>query len=241
MNVLSENVSNQRLNLSQVKPNILVISSHAESSRLIQKGLDQSGYQITLADTAFNGYSIVLQKTLDLIILDWPLMGLSAIEFCQYIRSNAYKMPIIVLTEEGQMGDRIACLDAGADDCLVKPIHCEELAAKLRAHLRRMGYSRSEKLIYADLVLDLLAKDATRSGHYISLTAREFDLLEYFMRHPKQVVTRTQILNRVWGEDFVGFSNVIEVYVRSLRRKLEECHSKRLIHTIRGSGYILRE
>ena len=220
---------------------ILVIISDIALAHLIRLELERDSYSVRLAYDGVSGFVAVQEEYPDLIILDWALAGLSAIEFCQYLRSNSYKTPVIMLTEMAQVGDRIAGLNSGADDCLSKPFQIDELRAKIRAHFRRMGHEGVHVLRFSDLVMDVNARDVRRDGKSIHFTAREFDLLEYFMRHPNQVLTRSQILGQVWGTDFEGESNVVEVYIRNLRQKLEQYHAKRLIQTMRGVGYVLRD
>ena len=169
------------------------------------------------------------------------LPGLTGVEVCRRLRATGNKMPIILLTAKDEVGDRVAGLDAGADDYVVKPFSIEELLARIRAHLRRTQEADVDLLQFEDLSLHRLTREVFREKRGIVLTAKEFDLLEYLLSHPRQVVTREQLLEKVWGYDFMGDSNIIEVYVRYLRLKLEEHNEKRLIHTVRGVGYALRE
>ena len=150
-------------------------------------------------------------------------------------------MPILMLTAKDTTQDRVQGLDAGADDYLVKPFELDELLARVRALLRRTQTERVQVLTFADLTLDTSTRQAIRKGRVISLTAKEYDLLELFMRHPRQVLTREMIFDRVWGYDFGGESNVLDVYIRYLRQKLENGGEMRLLHTVRGVGYVLRE
>jgi DNA-binding response OmpR family regulator len=150
-------------------------------------------------------------------------------------------VPVILLTAKDEVSDRVAGLDAGADDYVVKPFSIEELLARVRAHLRRTYEDNPDLLQFSDLALNRRTREVFRNGRSIELTAKEFDLLDYLLAHPRQVITRDQILEKVWGYDFMGDSNIIEVYVRYLRLKLEEKGEKRLIQTVRGVGYVLRE
>ncbi|MFW5779624.1 MAG: winged helix-turn-helix domain-containing protein, partial [Coleofasciculus sp.] len=177
----------------------------------------------------------------DLLILDWMLPGVSGLEICRRLRSTGDKMPIILLTAKDEVSDRVAGLDAGADDYVVKPFSLEELLARVRAHLRRNQEEDPETIQFADLSLNHSTREVYRGDRLIELTAKEFDLLDYLLSHPRQVLTRDQILERVWGYDFMGDSNIIEVYVRYLRLKLEANGEKRLVQTVRGVGYVLRE
>jgi len=169
------------------------------------------------------------------------LPGLSGVEVCRRLRATGNKVPVILLTARDEVSDRVAGLDAGADDYLVKPFSIEELLARVRAHLRRTQEVDLDVLQFEDLSLNRRTREVFRGKRAIELTAKEFDLLDYLLSHPRQVYTRDQILERVWGYDFGGDSNIIEVYVRYLRLKLEENNEKRLIHTVRGVGYVLRE
>jgi DNA-binding response OmpR family regulator len=167
--------------------------------------------------------------------------GLTGVELCRRLRSTGIKVPVILLTAKDEVGDRVTGLDAGADDYLVKPFSIEELLARIRAHLRRTQETDTDVLQFEDLSLNRRTREVHRGQRSIELTAKEFDLLQYLMSHPRQVFTREQILENIWGYDFLGDSNIIEVYVRYLRLKLEQDSEKRLIHTARGVGYSLRE
>ena len=168
------------------------------------------------------------------------LPGIDGIEVCQRLRANS-SVPILMLTAKDALNDRIDGLDSGADDYMVKPFQLEELLARIRAVLRRTEQDRAPILSFADITLDTTTREASRGSNTIPLTAKEYDLLELFMRHPNQVMTREVIFDRVWGYDFGGESNVLDVYIRYLRQKLEENSAPRLLHTIRGIGYVLRE
>lgn len=222
-------------------PDIVIISGDIAMAHLLRLELEKSQSTVHLIYDGVSGFSQLNHQLPRLIVLDWSLPGVSALEFCQYIRAYSYQTIVLVLTEQNRSGDRIAALEAGADDCLSKPFDLEELRAKVRAHLRRTERLTESRLRFSDVQLDAQAREVTRRQNVIDLTAKEFDLLEYFMRHPNQVLTRTQILEQVWGNDFSGTSNIVEVYVRSLRRKLEMPGTHRLIQTVRGVGYVLRE
>jgi len=175
------------------------------------------------------------------VILDWMLPGMDGLEVCHRLRQGG-SIPILMLTAKDTVQDRIQGLDAGADDYMVKPFNLDELLARVRALLRRTQPERVPVLKFADLSLDTGSRQATRGERSISLTAKEYELLELFLRHPKQVLTREVIFDRVWGYDFGGESNVLEVYIRYLRQKLEGGEGEiRLIHTVRGVGYVMRE
>jgi len=187
------------------------------------------------------GLTLARESSPDLAILDWMLPGLSGVEICRRLRATGNSIPVILLTAKDEVSDRVAGLDAGADDYVIKPFSIEELLARIRAHLRRNQEPDQDILQFEDLNLNRRTRQVYRGKKLIELTAKEFDLLEYLLSHPRQVFTREQILERVWGYDFMGDSNIIEVYIRYLRLKLEENNEKRLIYTVRGVGYALRE
>ncbi|MER3433560.1 MAG: DNA-binding response regulator [Leptolyngbya sp. ERB_1_1] len=219
---------------------ILLVEDEVKLARFVQLELDSEGYQVTLAHDGMTGLSIARESMPNLAILDWMLPGLSGLELCRRLRSTGSKIPVILLTAKDEVGDRIAGLDAGADDYVVKPFSIEELLARVRAHLRRTQETHDDLLQFEDLTLDRGTREVYRGDRLLELTAKEFELLEYLLSRPRQVFTRDQILEQIWGYDFGGDSNIIEVYVRYLRLKLEENQEKRLIHTVRGVGYTLR-
>jgi DNA-binding response OmpR family regulator len=223
-----------------MKMHILLVEDEVPLARFIELELSAEGYQISVAHNGIAGLTLARESTPDLAILDWMLPGLSGLELCRRLRSTGSKIPIILLTAKDEVSDRVAGLDAGADDYVVKPFSIEELLARIRAHLRRTNEPNSDLLKFEDLSLNRSTREVFRGQRSIELTAKEFDLLEYLLNHPRQVLTRDQILEKVWGYDFMGDSNIIEVYIRYLRLKLEENSEKRLIHTIRGVGYTLR-
>ena len=220
---------------------ILVVEDEAKLARFIELELGYEGYQVSVASDGLSGLTALRETNPDLAILDWMLPGLSGLEICRRLRSTNNKVPVILLTAKDEVGDRVAGLDAGADDYVVKPFSIEELLARVRAHLRRTHEEDPEILQFGELTLNRRAREVTRGDRQIELTAKEFDLLEYLIAHPRQVLTRDQILDKVWGYDFMGDSNIIEVYIRYLRLKLEANNEKRLIQTMRGVGYVLRD
>lgn len=220
---------------------ILVIEDEAKLAHFIELELKYEGYEVKVALDGFNGLTSARETRPDLVILDWMLPGISGLEICRRLRDTQDKVPIILLTAKDEVSDRVAGLDAGADDYMVKPFSVEELLARVRAHLRRNQEDDPNQLQFADLTLNRSTREIYRGDRAIELTAKEFDLLEYLLSHPRQVLTRDRILERVWGYDFMGDSNIIEVYVRYLRLKLEANQETRLIHTVRGVGYVLRE
>ncbi len=219
---------------------ILIIEDDEAIVKVLRRGLAYEGYQVDAALDGETGLSMARDHNPDLVILDWMLPGMDGLEVAQRMRSVS-NVPILILTAKDTISDRVQGLDSGADDYMVKPFELDELLARVRALLRRTQQDRAPVLNFADLALDTSTRQATRQGRVISLTAKEYDLLELFMRHPRQVLTREVIFDRVWGYDFGGESNVLDVYIRYLRQKLEAEGEPRLIHTVRGVGYVLRE
>ena len=219
---------------------ILLVEDEVKLARFIELELGSEGYRVSVVHDGMTGLSMVRESEPDLAILDWMLPGLTGVELCRRMRSTGIKVPVILLTARDEVRDRVTGLDAGADDYLVKPFSIEELLARIRAHLRRTQETDSDLLQFEDLSLNRRTREVHRGQRSIELTAKEFDLLQYLMSHPRQVFTRDQILENIWGYDFLGDSNIIEVYVRYLRLKLEQENEQRLIHTARGVGYSLR-
>jgi DNA-binding response OmpR family regulator len=220
---------------------IIIVEDEAKLARFIELELSYEGYKITVANDGLTGLTAIRDSNPDLIILDWLLPGLTGLEVCRRLRTTGSKTPIILLTAKDDVSDRVAGLDAGADDYLVKPFSIEELLARIRAHLRRTHDDETDLLRFEDLSLNRQTREVFRGERPIELTAKEFDLLDHLMAHPRQVITRDRILEEVWGYDFMGDSNIIEVYIRYLRLKLEAEGEKRLIQTVRGVGYVLRD
>ena len=218
---------------------VLVVETDSQLAQLMAQELGCEGYQISLTEDGISGLLAARQTNPHLIILGWTLSGISCLEFCHRLRSTYNNVPIIVLTHEGQVSQRVMGLDAGASDCLSKPFAIEELIARVRAHLRQEP-KEAHLLQFEQLVLDRKARQVHYHHQEIELTAKEFNLLDYLMRHPNQVLTRDQILENVWGYEIFTTSNVIEVCIRTLRIKLEAQGVKQLIHTVRGVGYVLR-
>ncbi|NJO80732.1 MAG: response regulator transcription factor [Cyanobacteria bacterium RM1_2_2] len=220
---------------------ILLVEDEERLARFIELELSSEGYNISVAHDGLTGLTMVREAPPDLLILDWMMPGMTGLEVCRRLRATGSKIPVILLTAKDEVSDRVAGLDAGADDYVVKPFSIEELLARVRAHLRRNHEENPDLLQFDDLTLNRRTREVFRNGRTIELTAKEFDLLDYLISHPRQVITRDQILEKVWGYDFMGDSNIIEVYVRYLRLKLEENGEKRLIQTVRGVGYVLRD
>ncbi len=219
---------------------ILIIEDDEAILKFLRRGLAYEGYQVDTAAEGQSGLSLALDNQYDLIVLDLMLPGIDGLEVCRRLRAGG-PVPILILTAKDQVTDRIQGLDLGADDYMTKPFNLDELLARIRALLRRAQPSRPQVLRFADLSLDTGTRQASRVDRVISLTAKEYELLELFLRHPRQVLTREVIFDRVWGYDFGGESNIIEVYIRYLRQKLESDDEPRLLHTVRGMGYVLRE
>lgn len=223
---------------------ILIVEDDERIANMLRRGLIFEGYEADVAHTGTDGLAKARDRMPELVILDLMLPEMDGMEVCRRLRA-AGDVPILMLTAKDAIGDRVAGLDAGADDYLSKPFAFEELLARVRALLRRAVNRQTsttpEVLRFLDLELDTGTRQARRGAKVIDLTAKEYDLLHLFLRHPRQVLTRDQIFDDVWGYDFGGESNIIEVYVRYLRMKLEDDELSRLIHTARGVGYVLRE
>jgi two-component system response regulator MprA len=223
---------------------ILVVDDDQAVRDSLRRSLAFNGYDVELAGDGLAALESIARNRPDAVVLDVMMPRLDGLEACRRLRSAGEDLPILVLTARDAVSDRVAGLDAGADDYLPKPFALEELLARLRALLRRTQpafSSESGQLSFADLTLDPLAREVTRGERTVRLTRTEFNLLELLMRHPRQVLTRSQILEEVWGFDFPTTANSLEVYVGYLRRKTESEGEPRLIHTVRGIGYALRE
>ena len=220
---------------------ILMVEDEVKLAQFVQLELTYEGYEVSVAHDGLSGLMAVRDQAPDLIILDWMMPGLTGVEVCRRLRQTGAKMPVILLTAKDGVSDRVEGLDAGADDYVVKPFSIEELMARVRAHLRHNDPQAAEMLVFLDLTLDRKSRQVKRGSRLIDLTAKEFDLLDYLMMNPRQVLTRNRILEEVWDYDFMGDSNIIEVYIRYLRLKLEAGGENRLIQTVRGVGYVLRE
>ena len=219
---------------------ILVIEDETRIADLLRRGLTYEGFRVSVAGDGLTGLATARDDPPDLVILDWMLPGLDGLEVCKRLRA-AGPVPIIMLTAKESVPDRVAGLNAGADDYVVKPFAFDELLARIRAQFRRTRPQATEVLGFADLVMDTGTREVKRGDRKLELTAKEYDLLELFVRNPRQVLTRDMIFDRIWNYDFGGESNIIEVYVRYLRQKLEAAGEPRLLQTVRGVGYALRE
>ncbi|HYI14973.1 MAG TPA: response regulator transcription factor [Thermomicrobiales bacterium] len=216
---------------------VLVVEDDLRIAEFIRKGLEEEGHAVDVAhdgDEALDWPAVV---DFDAIVLDVMLPGRDGIEVCRILRTRGVRTPILMLTARDTVEDRVAGLDSGADDYLVKPFAFAELLARLRALMRREPVLLGTTLEVADLTLDTSTRQVTRAGQPVTLTNKEYALLEYLMRHPNQVLTRTMIAEHVWNFDFDTGTNVIDVHIRYLRRKIDDPHDLKLIQTVRGAGY----
>ena len=220
---------------------ILVIDDDQKIATMVKRGLTFEGYEVVVANNGREGLMEILEQPPELIILDVMMPGIDGLEVCRRIRKDG-NIPILMVTGRDSVADRVEGLETGADDYLVKPFAFEELVARVKALLRRTDKNNTGDFIqFSDLTLDLASRIAIRNGRQIELSTTEFNLMELFMQNPKRVLSRDLIMEKVWGYNFQGESNVLEVYVGYLRHKLEENSEERLIHTMRGSGYVMKE
>jgi DNA-binding response OmpR family regulator len=222
-------------------PRVLVVDDDDEIRASLRRGLSRAGFAVELAADGSEALRQLLHAPPDLVVLDIMMPGVDGLEVVRRLRRGDDQVPVILLTARDAVPDRVAGLDAGADDYLVKPFALSELVARIRVRLRRQEATRDADLRFADLRLDTAAREAKRGDRTIALTNTEYELLRLFLLHPRQVLSRDRIYERVWGYEFLGESKVIEVYVRYLREKLEAAGESRLIHTLRGAGYVLKE
>jgi two-component system OmpR family response regulator len=225
---------------------ILVVEDERKIARLLQIELESEGYQVWLAQDGIEGWSAFQEHKVDLILLDVMLPGISGIELLRRIRSVDQDVPVLLLTAKNSVEDKVSGLDLGANDYLTKPFEIEELLARIRTSLRLSARavhteSTEEWLTAADLKLNMNTREVERADKPLQLTQREFDLLAYMMRNKKLVLNRDQILSEVWGYDYNGNTNVVDVYIRYVRKKVDEGFATDLIHTIRGIGYVLKD
>jgi len=218
---------------------ILIIEDEKPLARFLQLELGHEGYLVTLAHDGPGGLSLALEHEFDMILIDWMLPGMEGIEVCKKLRESK-QIPILMLTARGMISERVNGLDAGADDYVVKPFAIEELIARIRAIQRRQSDRSSDTYKLQDLVLDPVAHRVEREGQQIDLSVREYDLLKYFLENKGVVQTRESLLRHVWGFSFAGETNVVDVYIRYLRAKIDDSFETKLIHTVRGVGYVLR-
>lgn len=232
----------------QPSSRVLVIDDEENIIELITLGLKYEGFEVEAASDGEGGIAAAQRTNPVIIILDWMLPDMDGLEVCRHLRANptTQAIPILMLTAKDEVGNRVEGLNTGADDYLTKPFKFEELVARLRAILRRLDHSttaeKSQVLQVGDLQLNMATHEVTRAGRQVDLTLTEYNLLHLLMSHPGQVLDRQTILNQVWGYDFLGETNIIEVYIRYLREKIEDSPSTpRFIQTIRGVGYIMKE
>jgi two-component system, OmpR family, response regulator len=218
---------------------VLIVEDEVKMARALRRGLEQEGYAVDTASDGEDGLFQGSENPYDVIVLDVMLPKLDGFEVCRRLREAGRWAPVLMLTARDGVTDRIAGLDVGADDYLVKPFSFGELLARLRALLRRGPVERPPSLAAGDVVLDPATHSVSRAGRRVELSVREFGLLEYLMRRPGQVVSRTDILEHCWDVNYDGFSNVVDVYVGYLRKKLEQPFGRPLIRTVRGVGYLL--
>jgi heavy metal response regulator len=219
---------------------ILVVEDEKKVASFIKKGLEEESYAVDVSHDGEEGGCLAETNPYDLIVLDIMLPKKNGLAILRELRDKGINAPILLLTARGSVEDRVTGLNAGADDYLAKPFVFAELLARVRSLLRRGG-EKAPILKFADLTMDPVTRKVTRGGVEIELTSKEYALLEYFMRRPNQVLTRTMISEHVWEADFDTFTNVIDVYVNYLRNKIDKGFEKKLIHTVRGVGYILKE
>jgi heavy metal response regulator len=219
---------------------LLVVEDNPKMARIIRQGLVENGYAVDVADNGHDGEQMAATEPYDAIILDVMLPDQDGVQACTNLRRRRVGTPILMLTALSTTGDKVKGLDAGADDYLTKPFEFDELLARVRALLRRGQAKEASNLKFADLEMDLLTRKVIRAGRKIRLTTKEFALLEYFMRNPHRVLSRTSIGEHVWDMNFDSDSNVIDVYVSMLRRKMDKGLEQRLIHTVIGTGYVLQ-
>ncbi len=222
---------------------ILIVEDEEKLALSLKKGLEKEGYAVDyiMDGDAGERRIIISHKDYDLIILDLMLPGKDGFQICRTVREQQITIPILVLTARDATDDKVAALDAGADDYLVKPFSFEELMARVRALLRRPEVALPNELVVKDLKLDTTTRKVTRKDKEISLTLKEFNLLEYLMRNADQVLTREQILDHLWDFAFDSFSNVVDVHVKNLRKKIDGTHNEKLLETIRGVGYRIKK
>ncbi len=226
-----------------MRPTILIIDDDEKIISMLRRGLAFEGYEVLTASNGAEGLNKMLENDPALMVLDVMMPQVDGFEVCRRVREAGISVPILMLTAKDEVENRVRGLDAGADDYLVKPFALEELLARVRALLRRKpdaDSSNTNRLSFEDLTLDADAREVTRDGQRLELTAKEFELLHLFMQNPKRVLSRDLIMDKIWGYDYSGESNVLEVYIAMLRQKTDEHGGKRLIQTIRGAGYILR-
>jgi two-component system response regulator MprA len=227
--------------MSECSLRILAVDDDPQILDLLKRGLAYEGYRVDTAVDGVTALASARDNQPDLVVLDWMMPGMDGLEVCRRLRAGG-DMPILLLTAKTGVPDRVTGLDSGADDYLVKPFVFDELLARVRALLRRRQRTATPQVLrLGQLSLDAGARQVVYDGHPLELSTKEFDVLDLLMRHPRQVVSRETFYDRIWGYDFGGESNILEVYIRYLRAKLEKAGGQGLIQTVRGIGYVLRE
>lgn len=220
---------------------LLVVEDEIHLQNIIRKRLIKAGYSVDACGDGREALDYLAISPYDAVILDIMLPGMSGIEVLKTIRREGNHVPVLFLTARDGIEDRVEGLDCGADDYLVKPFAFEELLARIRVMIRRQSEIPTDELVLDDLKVDVRSRTVTRGGKMVELSAKEFSMLEYLMRNQGRVLSRDQIEQHVWDFDYEGGSNMVDVYIRYLRKKLDEGHGKKLIHTVRGAGYVMRE
>jgi two-component system, OmpR family, response regulator NblR len=226
---------------NQTAPRVLIVESDLSLAQNVSSDLQEVGYETIVVEDADQGFRQAVEHQPALVVVDRGLSNDTGLLFCSRLRQRGMRIPVLLMMNREEVSDRVVCLEAGADDYLVKqPYRSDDLLKMVQFYLKTEVTSQ-DQLRFGDLVLDLGTRQALRNSRVIELTMKEFELLKYLMEHPREVLSREQILENVWGYDYVGESNVIEVYIRYLRLKIEDEGEKRLIQTVRGVGYVLRE
>ena len=221
---------------------ILIVEDEEKLSRLLELELNYENYETEIASNGQDALLLLLDNDYDLVLLDIMIPELSGLEVLRRLRRQHITTPVILLTARDEVHDKVSGLDLGANDYVTKPFQIEELLARIRAHLRMETKEEStDTLSMADLTVDTQTRQIYRDGQAITLTPREFDLLVYLMKHKKQVLTRDQLIEEVWGYDYMGDTNVVDVYIRYIRQKLDHGYENHLIHTVRGVGYMMKD
>lgn len=226
-----------------MREHILVIDDDEKITSMLRRSLAFEGYTVTTANNGAEGLRQMMAIDPSLLVLDVMMPQMDGWEVCRRIREGGSNVPILMLTAKDEVADKVRGLDLGADDYLIKPFALEELLARIRSLMRRRGDSselKTNRTTFEDITLDLDTREVVRGGKLIELTTKEFDLLHLFMQNPRRVLSRDMIMEKIWGYDYSGESNVLEVYIALLRQKLEEYGGKRIIQTVRGAGYVLR-
>jgi heavy metal response regulator len=220
---------------------ILIVEDENKVASFIKRGLEEEQYEVQTAADGEEGLRLALEKPFDLVVLDWMLPKKDGLSVLKDLREHKNMTPVLMLTAKDSVEDIVAGLNSGSDDYLTKPFAFPELLARVRALVRRSEQERGAQIRFADLRLDPVTHKVWRNDQEIDLTTKEYDLLEYFMRNPNQVVTRTMIAEHCWDHAFDSFTNIIDVYVNYLRKKIDRDTGRKLIHTVRGVGYVLKE